>query len=114
MRARPCWWCRRRPPRWRWRRAGWPPPAWAPYLLELHSHKGICKQTAVSLAEALDTPPATPTDVAGVWLDQLSAYAEAVTRVRNPLGYSLHDVLAVIAGLQDVPAVPAAGGARCP
>jgi hypothetical protein len=80
-----------------------------PYLLELHSHKGTRKQVAVSLATALDTLPATPADVAGVRPDQLSAYAEAVTRVRDPLGYSLHDVLAVIASLQEVPAAPATG-----
>ena len=80
------------------------------YLLELHSHKGTRKQVAGSLAEALDTPPATPADVAGVRPDQLSGYAEAVTRVRDPLGYSLHDVLAMIASMLDVPAAPATGG----
>jgi hypothetical protein len=85
-----------------------------PYLLELHSDKGTRTQVAVSLAEALDTPPATPVagtpaDVAGVRPGQLAAYAEAVARVRDPLGYSLHDVLAVLAGLQEVPAAPATG-----
>jgi hypothetical protein len=85
-----------------------------PYLLELHSAMGTRKQVAVSLAEALDMLPATPAagtsaDVAGVPPDQLSAYAEAVTRVRDPLGYSLHDVLALLASLQEVPAAPATG-----
>jgi Protein of unknown function (DUF4011)/AAA domain len=84
-----------------------------PYLLELHSHKATRKQVAVSLARALGTLPATPAavppaDVAGVRPDQLAAYAEAVNRVRDPLGYSLHDVLALIAGQQAVPAAPAA------
>ena len=87
-----------------------------PYLLELHSGKGTRQQVAVSLAEALDTQPATPAagtpaDLAGVPPDQLSAYAEAVAQVRDPLGYSLHQVLAVLASLQDVPAAPATGGA---
>jgi hypothetical protein len=90
-----------------------------PYLLELHSHKGTRKEVAVSLAKALDTLPATPAEVppanvAGVRPDQLTAYAEAVNRVRDPLGYSLHDVLAVIASPQAVPAAPAAGCAAVP
>jgi AAA domain/Protein of unknown function (DUF4011) len=87
-----------------------------PYLLELHSHKATRKQVAVSLARELGTLPAAPAaappaEAASVRPDQLTAYAEAVNRVRDPLGYSLHDVLAVIVTLQAVPAAPAAG---CP
>ncbi len=86
------------------------------YLLELHSGKAARKQVAGSLGAALDTVPAAPagvppTDVAGVRPEQLRAYAAAVHRVRGPLGYSVHDVLTVIASLHAVPAPPAAGRA---
>jgi Protein of unknown function (DUF4011)/AAA domain len=76
------------------------------YLLALHSHKAKRKDVAVSLGKALDTVPAAPpTDLAGMRPEQLNAYSKAVNRVRDPLGCSLHDVLAMIASL---PAVPAA------
>jgi hypothetical protein len=41
--------------------------------------------------------------------DQLNSYAHAVNRVRDPLGYSLHDVLAMIGSLHAVPAAPVTG-----
>ena len=34
-----------------------------------------------------------------------------MNRVRDPLGYSLHDVLAMIASLRTIPAAPATGPA---
>ena len=101
------------------------------YLLELHSHKATRKQVAASLARALDTASAAvpprdtaavpPKDTAAVpprdtetprnQREQLREYAHAVNRVRDPLGYSLHDVLAMIASLRTVPAAPATGPA---
>jgi hypothetical protein len=84
------------------------------YLLELHSGKAARHTVAESLGTALDTAPAAPaaappTDLARVRPEQLTAYAEAVNCVRDPLGYSLHDVLALIASLQAIPAAPATG-----
>jgi hypothetical protein len=84
------------------------------YLLELHSSQAARNQVASSLAKALDTAPAAPVtvppmDMTSVGTERLSAYAEAVHRVRDPLRCSAHDVLTVIARLQDVPAAPATG-----
>ena len=86
------------------------------YLLELHSHKATRKQVAAALGTALDTVPVPPppmsamdADMARKRREQLNAYADAMNRKRGPLGYSLHDVLGMIAQLQDVPAAPAAG-----
>jgi hypothetical protein len=42
---------------------------------------------------------------------ELREYDHAVNRVRDPLGYSLHDVLAMIASLRTIPAAPATGPA---
>jgi REase_MTES_1575/Protein of unknown function (DUF4011)/AAA domain/Protein of unknown function (DUF3320) len=87
-----------------------------PYLLELHSDQAARQQVAVSLAKALDTVPVAPTpmppadvDTARRRREQLSAYAEAMNRTRDPLGYSLHDILGVIATLRAVPAAPTTG-----
>ena len=86
------------------------------YLLDLHSHNATRKEVAVSLGKALDTVPAAPATVPPMDMDaarrrreQLTAYANAVNRVRDPLGYSLHDVLGMIASLRAVPAAPATG-----
>jgi hypothetical protein len=86
------------------------------YLLELYSHKATRKEVAVSLGKALDTVPAAPAavprgdvDAARRRREQLSAYASALNRVRDPLGYSLHDVLGMIASLHAVPAAPSTG-----
>ena len=95
------------------------------YLLELHSDKATRKAVAASLASALDPAPAMPAAVpsgdaavpsgditaAGLQRAELREYAHAVNRVRDPLGYSLHDVLAMIASLRTVPAAPATGPA---
>ncbi|HET7244746.1 MAG TPA: ATP-binding protein [Streptosporangiaceae bacterium] len=86
------------------------------YLLELHSHKAARKEVAVSLASALDEMPAAQAhaappvdaDLFGS-RDQLNSYAHAVNRVRDPLGYSLHDVLAMIGSLHAAPAAPVTG-----
>ena len=86
------------------------------YLLELHSHKATRKEVAVALGQALDTvtvPPAPMGDLrvrdAAARRQQLNAYAEAMNRPREPLGYSLHHVHGMIANLEHVPAAPATG-----
>ena len=88
------------------------------YLLELHSHQAARKQVAVSLGKALDTVPVAPppmpradVDTARQRREQLSAYAEAMNRTRDPIGYSLHDILGMIATLRAVPAAPTTGRA---
>jgi len=86
------------------------------YLLELHSHKATRKQVAAALGTALDTVPVPPAPMPAMDVDaarkrrvQLNAYANAMNCKRAQLGYSLHDVLGLIALLQDVPAAPATG-----
>src|SRR5487761_1139225 len=86
------------------------------YLLEVHSKNATRKQVAVALGNALDTVPVPPAPMPGLDLDsarkrreQLNAYAGAMNRPRGPLGYSLHDVLGMIAKLHEVPAAPATG-----
>ena len=83
------------------------------YLLELHSHKASRKEVAIALATALDSIPVPP---AGMDIydrkvlmqrrKQLNAYAEAMNQVREPLGFSLHQVLGLIATLEHLPAAP--------
>src|SRR5262249_24852533 len=77
------------------------------------------REVAVSLGKALDTVPVAPAPMAPADVDaarqrreQLTAYADAVNRPRGPLGYSLYDILGVIASLGAVPAAPATGRAR--
>ena len=86
------------------------------YLLELHSHKATRTEVAASLAKALDTVPTAPAPMPHADVDrarqrreQLNAYADAMNRRRDPLGYSLHDILGVIANLGAVAAAPATG-----
>jgi hypothetical protein len=86
------------------------------YLLEVHSHKATRNQVASSLGAALDTVPAAPTAMPSTGLEtarrrreQFTAYDNAMNRVREPLGCSLHDVLAMIASLHAVPAAPPIG-----
>ncbi|MEU4238535.1 DUF4011 domain-containing protein [Actinoplanes sp. NPDC026619] len=81
------------------------------YLLELHSHKATRKEVARGLAGALDETPAPPAtgevSAAQASREGLSAYAEAMNEVREPLGSSLHDILGRCAELADAPAAPA-------
>src|SRR5215831_4122697 len=86
------------------------------YLLELHSQAATRRQVAASLGKALDTVPVAPApmpradvDTARQRRDQLSAYADAMNRPRDPLGYSLHDIIGVIANMHAIPAAPATG-----
>ncbi|WJK40109.1 DUF3320 domain-containing protein [Solwaraspora sp. WMMA2056] len=83
------------------------------YLLELHSHKASRKEVAAALAHALDNVPVPPPGMDPVSRrtlverrQQLNAYAEAMNKVREPLGFSLHHVLGLIAALDHVPAAP--------
>jgi hypothetical protein len=82
------------------------------YLLELHSHKAARKEVAAALGLALDTAPTPvppPDTAAALNPQQLKDYAHAVNRMREPLGFSLHDALAMIASMPAVPAAPATG-----
>ena len=86
------------------------------YLLELHSHKATRKEVAGALGHALGNVPVAPAGLSA--MDrikvqsrrvELNAYADAMNRVRNPLGYSLHHVLGMIGMLNDIPVAPATG-----
>jgi very-short-patch-repair endonuclease len=87
-----------------------------PYLLELHSAKATRKEVAEELGKALTTE-LVPPDPLGLFAEQsarerreqLNAYADAMNRTRDPLGYSLHYVLGRIALLHGVPVAPLAG-----
>ena len=91
------------------------------YLLELHSHKASRKEVAAQLAASLDNIAVAPDGMAA--LDRrkvtekrqaLNAYAVAMNRIRQPLGYSLHHVLGLIASLDhglDAPTPQAPGAA---
>ena len=83
----------------------------AGYLLELHSGKATRTEVAASLAAALDATPAPSADTGlpAQQQNQLRDYTQAVHRVREPLGYSVHDVLAMIASMPAVPVAPTAG-----
>ncbi len=84
------------------------------YLLELHSHKASRKEVATALSDALANVPVPPKGMDTVSRrtlverrQQLNGYADAMNRVRQPLGMSLHDVLGMAANLSHVPAAPA-------
>ncbi|KWW99028.1 Uncharacterized protein LI90_660 [Carbonactinospora thermoautotrophica] len=86
------------------------------YLLELHSHKATRKEVATALGAALENEPVAPAAMSALDLDkarkrreELNAYAAAMNEPRPPLGYSLHQVLGMIAQLHDVPVAPATG-----
>ena len=85
------------------------------YLLGLHSDLVGRREVANALATALDTDPVPlatmdPIDRRAVRerRETLTAYAEALNRVRQPLGRSLFEVLGLSARLLDVPAAPVA------
>jgi hypothetical protein len=80
------------------------------YLLALHTGGATRKAVAASLGEALAAVPAgVPPAESEAAQPPLTAYAHALHRVREPLGYSLHDVLAMIARQRDIPAPPITG-----
>jgi hypothetical protein len=83
------------------------------YLLALHSDGTGRAGVAQALLAALDSEPVPvsgldPLDRQAVRRrrERLNAYAEAMNRVRRPLGRSLHDVLGICAHLLDVPSAP--------
>ena len=83
------------------------------YLLPLHSSRTGRREVAQALTLALDTDPAPlatmdPIDRRAVRerRERLSAYAEAMNCIRQPLGRSLHEVIGICATLQNVPAAP--------
>ena len=85
------------------------------YLLALHSDQVGRHQVAAALATALDTDPVPlatmdPIDRRAVRerRERLGAYAEAMNRVRQPLGKSLFEVVGLCVALHDVPAAPVA------
>ncbi|MFW6031709.1 MAG: DUF4011 domain-containing protein, partial [Myxococcota bacterium] len=83
------------------------------YLLELHSHKVSRREVAKELGRALRYHPTARPHVSGAELKQyrrartsLTDYAEAVNRVREPLGRTVHWVLGRLAQLDGLLAVP--------
>ncbi|MGK5682049.1 DUF4011 domain-containing protein [Actinoplanes sp. URMC 104] len=85
------------------------------YLLALHSDLVGRREVAAELATALETDPVPlasmdPIDrrAARERRERLTSYAEALNRVRQPLGRSLFEVLGICARLLDVPAAPVA------
>jgi very-short-patch-repair endonuclease len=86
------------------------------YLLELHSHKATRKEVAAALGQALERVLVPPAPMSAMEMgraakrrEELSAYAAAMNVPREPLGYSLHDVLGMVALLSDIPVAPATG-----
>ncbi|MCU7725007.1 DUF4011 domain-containing protein [Actinoplanes sp. KI2] len=83
------------------------------YLLPLHSNSTGRREVARALADALDTDPAPlatmdPIDRRATRerRERLSAYAEAMNRIRQPLGRSLHEMIGICATMHAVPAAP--------
>ena len=79
------------------------------YALALHSHNTSRKAVAQELGRALAEEPRAP-QLSQQTLAQarelrlaLSAYAEAMNEVRDPLGRSLHDVLGRVGRLSEAP-----------
>ncbi|MEU4422023.1 DUF3320 domain-containing protein [Actinoplanes sp. NPDC024001] len=86
------------------------------YLLDLHGAKASRKQVAATLAAALEAVPLpepgmdeTDRQTLRERREQLNAYAEAVSEIREPLGRSLHDVLGELSRLDGAPQAPAPG-----
>jgi very-short-patch-repair endonuclease len=83
------------------------------YLLPLHSDLTGRREVAAALTAALDTDPVPlasmdPIDRRAVRerRERLSAYADTLNLIRQPLGRSLHEVIGICATLHDVPAAP--------
>ncbi|HKA69147.1 MAG TPA: DUF3320 domain-containing protein [Actinomycetes bacterium] len=86
------------------------------YILELHSHKATRREVAAALGAALEIVPVPPEPMSAMAVaavtrrrELLTAYADAMNVPRPPLGYSLHDVLGMIALLDEVPTAPTTG-----
>ena len=92
-------------------------PGLKEFALELHSHKASRKEVVRALATALDTTVEARPRLSSADLDavrsrrqELSAYAEAVNEVRQPLGRSVAWVAGRLARLAHLPAVPTPTG----
>lgn len=79
------------------------------YALALHSHNTSRKAVAQELGRALVEEPRAP-QLSRQTLDQarelrltLSAYADAMNEVRDPLGQTLHDVIGRVGRLSEAP-----------
>ncbi|MFF1308493.1 DUF3320 domain-containing protein [Streptomyces sp. NPDC058307] len=79
------------------------------YALALHSHNTSRKAVAQELGRALEEEPRAP-QLSPQTLAQarelrlaLSAYAEAMNEIRDPLGRTLHDVLGRVGRLSEAP-----------
>lgn len=87
------------------------------FALRLHSHNATRKAVAAELGRALMRRPvandsftqSTKADLVKR-REALSAYAQALNEVRQPLGRSLHQVLGRIAQLQAIPQAPVPSG----
>ncbi|MGQ4360782.1 DUF3320 domain-containing protein [Streptomyces sp. SAS_272] len=90
------------------------------YALALHSHNTSRKAVAHELGRALVEEPRAP-QLSQQHLDQarelrlaLSAYAEAMNEVRDPLGRTLHDVLGRVGQLSEAPVAYLSPGGATP
>ncbi|GID69388.1 hypothetical protein Acy02nite_72690 [Actinoplanes cyaneus] len=84
------------------------------YLLDLHGRRAGRRQVAAALAAALEAVPLPSPgmdehdrETLRDRRERLTAYAEAVNEIREPLGASLHDVIGRHALLDGVPESPA-------
>ena len=87
------------------------------YCLELHSHKATRKEVARQFGRALERHPVAPPAMEATALAQLvrrrselSARANAMNEIRQPLGRSLHDVIGRISQLKDLRQAPPPAG----
>jgi hypothetical protein len=87
------------------------------YCLELHSHKATRKEVARQFGRALERHPVEPPAMEATALAQLvrrrselSARANAMNEIRQPLGRSLHDVIGRISQLKDLRQAPPPAG----
>lgn len=86
------------------------------FLFPLHSHKASRKEVAVELGRTLGRQPKAAPHLAPATVrqaqqtrEQLSAYVEAINRVRQPLGRSVHWVAGRLSQLSHIPTSPLPG-----
>lgn len=82
------------------------------YLLELHSHKATRQTVAMELGRALKSRPTangymSETDVKRLEADRiaLTTYAEAMNKVQDSIGLSIHDAIGEVSLRADLPTV---------
>lgn len=86
-----------------------------PLLFELHSHKATRAEVAKSLGAALTEKPSIVQRNTSARVSRarklrsgLSDYAAAMNEVREPIGWTLHDVIGALSALPDSSDLPAA------